>query len=128
MKKPRRSAPFSAVLLAALALCLSVRSAASAASAPSVSAKSAVVLAGGCAVYEKNADMKLPIASTTKLMTAILALENCRGDECVYIRPEYCNVEGSSMYLAPGERRTGTTRRLRSPGIWRATARALPRS
>lgn len=95
-----------AALLAALALCLSVRGAASAASAPSVSAKSAVVLSGGCAVYEKNADMKLPIASTTKLMTAILALENCRGDECVYIRPEYCNVEGSSMYLTPGERRT----------------------
>ena len=63
--------------------------------------KAPLFLSGGCAVYEKNADMKLPIASTTKLMTAILALENCRGDECVYIRPEYCNVEGSSMYLAP---------------------------
>lgn len=70
---------------------------------PAVSAKSAVVLCSGYTLFEKNADVKMPMASTTKLMTAIIAIESCPLDERVEIKPEYCNIEGSSMYLMPGE-------------------------
>ena len=38
-----------------------------------------------------------PMASTTKLMTAIIAIESCPLDERVEIKTEYCNIEGSSM-------------------------------
>ena len=34
-------------------------------------------------LYELNADTKLPIASITKIMTALLTIENCKLDETV---------------------------------------------
>ena len=75
--------------------------------APAVSAHSAIVMhSGGQAVFEKNADEKMLIASTTKIMTALVVLENCALDETVEILPEYCGAEGSSMYLKPGDRYT----------------------
>ena len=72
------------------------------ADAPGVSAQCAVLSCGGRLVYEKNADVKMPMASTTKLMTAIVVLEECALDEVVEIKDEYCGIEGSSMYLRPG--------------------------
>ena len=72
--------------------------------APGVSAHSAIVMhSGGQVVFEKNADEKMLIASTTKIMTALVVLENCALDEMVEILPEYCGTEGSSMYLKPGD-------------------------
>lgn len=73
---------------------------------PEVSAQCAVLSCGGRIIYEKNAEAKMPMASTTKLMTAILALENCGLDEVVEIKAEYCGIEGSSMYLRPGTEKT----------------------
>ena len=70
---------------------------------PTISAESACVLCGGRVLYEKAADRRLPMASTTKLMTAIVALERCGMHERVEITAEDCAVEGSSMYLRPGE-------------------------
>lgn len=105
MEKNTARAMIAAVLMLAL-MCALCRSDADAASAPSVSAKSAIVTSNGCALYEKSANIRLPMASTTKLMAAILAIENCPLDEQIEIKSEYCNVEGSSMYLRPGERRT----------------------
>lgn len=57
----------------------------------------------GTVLYEKNADARLGIASTTKIMTALVVLEHCALDESVEILPEYTAVEGSSMYLHAGE-------------------------
>lgn len=57
-------------------------------------------------LYEKNKDEKLGIASTTKIMTALVVLENAELDDIVDIRPEYTGIEGSSMYLKAGERFT----------------------
>ena len=57
----------------------------------------------GRVVFEKNADERLGIASTTKIMTALVVLEHCALDEPVEILPEYTAVEGSSMYLRAGE-------------------------
>ena len=94
-----------AVLMLAV-LCALCKSDAEALSAPAVSAKSAIVTSGGCVLYEKNPNLRLPMASTTKIMTAIIAIESCPMDEQIEITREQCNVEGSSMYLKPGERRT----------------------
>ena len=74
---------------------------------PSVSAHSAVVMhSGGEIVFEKNADETMLIASTTKIMTALVVLEHCDLNETVEILPEYCGMEGSSMYLKEGEQLT----------------------
>lgn len=72
---------------------------------PGVSAGSAVVMhSGGEVVYEKNVDEPMLIASTTKLMTAIVAIENCSPDDIVEIGADSCGIEGSSMYLKPGQK------------------------
>lgn len=71
--------------------------------APGNSANAAVLIHGdsGQVLYNKNSDTRMLIASTTKIMTALVALENCDPDETVDILPEYAAVEGSSMYLKP---------------------------
>lgn len=50
-------------------------------------------------LYRKNADKKMLIASVTKIMTAIVAIENGELDMQISLKPEWCAVEGSSMYL-----------------------------
>ena len=54
-------------------------------------------------LYKKNSTERLPMASTTKIMTALLALERCSGDEVVIIGEESVGIEGSSAYLKAGE-------------------------
>lgn len=54
-------------------------------------------------LYLKNADQRLPMASTTKIMTALLAVENLAPDKIVEITEESVGVEGSSLYLKAGE-------------------------
>lgn len=58
-------------------------------------------------IYEYNADIKLPMASTTKIITAITVLENCDniGEE-ITIPFEAVDIEGSSIYLKCGEQYT----------------------
>ena len=56
----------------------------------------------GEVLYEKNADSKMLIASTTKIMTALVALDCARLDETAEVTDHHM-VEGSSMYLKPGE-------------------------
>ena len=48
-------------------------------------------------------DAVLPMASTTKIMTAIVAIEQGDIDRTYTVKPEYTQTEGSSMYLKPGE-------------------------
>lgn len=80
---------------------------ASVAEPPELLALSAVLMAeDGELLYEREADRMLPIASTTKLMTALVVIENCDPEDVVDILPEYCGIEGSSLYLKPGERYT----------------------
>lgn len=69
-----------------------------------ISARAAVVYEpfSGTVLYEKNADEHMLIASTTKIMTALIVLENCALDEKVSVTAEHASVEGSSMYLEPG--------------------------
>ena len=75
---------------------------------PSVSAESALLLepSTGTVLFEKNADRRLPMASTTKIMTALTVLEALPLDRTVTIPPEACGVEGSGIGLVPGEELT----------------------
>lgn len=50
-----------------------------------ISAQSAVVMWNGEIVYEKQPGLKLPMASTTKLMTALIAAECCDMDERIKV-------------------------------------------
>ncbi len=70
-----------------------------------VSAGSAVAIntLTGDVVFEKNAHQRLSMASTTKIMTAICALEHGNPDDMVEVHPKAVGVEGSSMYLGHGE-------------------------
>ena len=54
-------------------------------------------------MLEENAYEKMPMASTTKIMTAILALENCDPDETVVVSGNASGIEGSSIWLSVGE-------------------------
>ncbi|MBQ2718954.1 MAG: D-alanyl-D-alanine carboxypeptidase [Clostridia bacterium] len=81
-----------------------------------VAAEPSAVLSAECAVltdattgrilFGKNADKRHPMASTTKIMTALVALERCPLDTVVTIRLEAVGVEGSSVYLKAGDRYT----------------------
>ena len=75
--------------------------------ASALSAKAAVVISGdtGDILYSLNADVRLPMASTTKIMTALILLENCKDlDAEIVTTREMVTVEGSSMGLLTGDR------------------------
>lgn len=70
-----------------------------------VSAQRAIVVDSqtGRVLYEKNADQQSLIASTTKIMTALIVCEQCNVLDRMRIPREAVGVEGSSMYLQEGE-------------------------
>lgn len=70
-----------------------------------VAAKGAVLIDGdsGRVLFAQNADQRLPMASTTKVMTALLALENASLDETVTAGANAAGVPGTSLYLSKGE-------------------------
>lgn len=73
--------------------------------AVAVSARSAVLYCPetDSVLFSKNADEKLPMASTTKIMTALVAVESCDVTEEVEITCDAVGIEGSSAYLKAGE-------------------------
>lgn len=70
-------------------------------SEPVINARSAIVMdfETGNILYEKNAYRKRPMASTTKIMTAIIALENSDLNDDVLISQRAANMGGSVMGL-----------------------------
>ena len=77
-------------------------------SSPSVSAEAAIVIESstGRVIYNKNAHRRLPMASTTKIMTAICAIENTKPDTLITVNDAAVGIEGSSVYLAKNEKIT----------------------
>lgn len=73
---------------------------------PHINATSAIVLdvKSGRVLYEKNAQIKKSIASTTKIMTAIIAIENGNLEDEVIISKRAATVSGSSIDLRQGEK------------------------
>ena len=74
----------------------------------SVQAKAAILIEAesGRVLYEQNADERLPMASTTKIMTALIAVEHCGMNEIVTAGKNASGVEGTSIYLSEGEQLT----------------------
>lgn len=73
-----------------------------------VSAGSAVIMDAdsGSVLYAQNADERRGMASTTKIMTALVVLETLSPDTVVEVSPDAVGVEGSSLYLKAGEKLT----------------------
>ena len=71
----------------------------------SLSAQSAILIEADSTrvLYQKQADRRLPMASTTKIMTAFVAIREADLGQTVTIPPEAVGVEGSSIYLYAGE-------------------------
>ena len=75
----------------------------------SVSAQSAIVInsADNSVIYSKNAYSSMPMASTTKIMTCVLACESTRLNDTVVITNEMlAGTEGSLIYLKPDDKIT----------------------
>ncbi|MGM9522061.1 MAG: D-alanyl-D-alanine carboxypeptidase family protein [Oscillospiraceae bacterium] len=96
------------LLPAAAAICILAAVGVFDCSAAEISAKSAIVIESstGTVLYEKDADNQMLIASTTKIMTALVALENSDIDSVVTVPAACEGVEGSSLYLKAGEQLT----------------------
>lgn len=88
------------------ALCLIPALSLPALAAPALSASSAILVDAktGRVLYAQNANEERPIASITKLMTALVAVESTDDlSQEVKVKREYTLAEGSSMYLKKGE-------------------------
>ena len=92
-------------------------------------AKGAVLIdaESGRVLFSRNKDERLPMASTTKIMTALIALEQTDADERFTVSGSAIAAEGSSMGLLPGAfwRREcfslrGTTRQMPLQCVWQA--------
>jgi D-alanyl-D-alanine carboxypeptidase (penicillin-binding protein 5/6) len=110
---------FKRIICAVLALLITLSLAVSTASAEiadaadalaqkGISAQSAVLIEAstGRIIYSNNAGRQLPMASTTKIMTALVALEKLPLDTVVRISADAVGIEGSSIYLYEGEQLT----------------------
>ena len=88
-----------------LLMVLLVFAPARASEALTVAAAGAVLIDGssGRVLFAQNADEKLPEASCTKIMTALLALENSSLSDEVTAGKNAHGVEGTSIYLSEGE-------------------------
>lgn len=90
----------------ALAVCCATPALAAPMQVPAAQqAKGAVVIDGGSGrvLYEKDCDARLPMASTTKIMTALLTLEQPDLDGAFPVDRNAIRVEGSSMGLREGD-------------------------
>ncbi len=72
-------------------------------SAASGGAELVMEMSGRRILHDVNGERKLPMASLTKIMTALVVIENCDLEEKVKISAESTGVEGSSMYLKAGD-------------------------
>lgn len=73
---------------------------------PSLTARAAIIIDAGSgeSVFERDADRPLPPASTTKVLTAILAIESERLDDSFAVSASAADVPPSRIGLRPGER------------------------
>lgn len=90
----------SAVIAVVTVLCACVN-----AKALSLSAQSAVLLCveSGEFLFESNPDERLSMASTTKIMTSLLAIEAATPEREIVVNQKMVSVEGTSMGLKAGD-------------------------
>ena len=73
---------------------------------PDIGAKNGAIVINaetGDVIYEKDADKVAPMASTTKIMSTLIALEQADLDVAFVVDPDAIKIEGSSMGLQPGD-------------------------
>ena len=77
-------------------------------SPPSLYAQAAVLIeqSSGKVLYKQNMDQQLYPASTTKIMTALLVLENLSLDEKITLPDDFYNVGETGLALKPGATQT----------------------
>ena len=104
----KRLFSFFLAFIVGLCCCVSVQALPVSSPLPSVSAQSAILInAEDETVYfEKSADQALGMASTTKLMTALVVAEHSSPEDIVTVSSEAVGIEGSSIYLIQGEKLT----------------------
>lgn len=75
---------------------------------PSCPAQAAILIEkeDGKVLFSKNENDPLPLASTTKIMTALIVIERCHPEETVTIKKQAVGTGGSSAYLRAGEQLT----------------------
>lgn len=75
---------------------------------PAADARGAILMdaASGRVLWERDADKRLPMASTTKIMTALVALKYGDIHETVEVKSNTTRIEGSSIWLEAGEKLT----------------------
>ena len=93
------------IVLLGIWLVLGLSISGSAAFTDPISAECAVLMdtGSGDILLDENGTDRHLIASTTKILTALVVLETCGLDETVTVSAESAAVEGSSIYLEPGE-------------------------
>lgn len=94
-------------LIVMLAFCLLFTNIKSTSTIVKASAKASVVIETSTnrVLSENNKDIELAMASTTKIMTALITLENCPNlEEIVDIDNRSVGIEGTSIYLRKGEK------------------------
>ena len=76
--------------------------------ATSINSRAAIVFDRNtkCILYSKNANEKRAMASTTKIMTAIVALENYNLSETITVSKKAAAVGGSRLGLTAGDKIT----------------------
>ena len=91
---------------AVLCLCLTLKGTALAGTEPKVKALGAVLMEAesGRVLWEKNAEAPLPNASTTKIMTCLIALESGMLDDTVTVSPNAASKPETRMGLSAGEK------------------------
>ena len=74
----------------------------------STSAKASILINAdtGEVIYSQNQNEKLPMASTTKIMTALLLCEEGNMEKEITVTPQMVKVEGTSMGLLGGDKVT----------------------
>ena len=72
---------------------------------PNPSAAAALIMdaATGEVLFEKNAHILLPMASTTKVMTGLFGVERLRPHEVIQVSANAASMSPSKLYLRPGE-------------------------
>ncbi|MFC2948271.1 D-alanyl-D-alanine carboxypeptidase family protein [Virgibacillus sediminis] len=95
-----------AVSLLCILLCCFFIYPATGQAAPSISANNAILIeqSTGRVLYEKQAHEKELIASITKILTAIIAVESGKMNETATVSRKAVYTEGSSIYLEQGEK------------------------
>lgn len=104
MKKIKKLLFFSACIMGAVVMAFPCAKVCALPDASSAKAMCVIEQTTGRVLFGKNEHLQLPMASTTKIFTALTVLENCNNlQEKVHIDDRAVGIEGTSIYLRKGE-------------------------